>query len=193
MYNLQICRFACLRVLSSSYCSECVLAREVNSRHALDKIVRYLRTRLILPFPYISISLARLTLSRSVIFSSCGYAVSTLFIHPRNSQPEGAHRPETHTRMWPLLLAFAPPLSPPSHPARYSFPILSFSSLPLPHSQSRPHRSTNHISRPLARPCFKLQKISTGRNKCTCTGQKRRLVCFSISVNSHSVFFNSLI
>lgn len=39
-----------------------------------------------------------------VIFSSAEIAtIPTLFIHPRNSQPEGGHRPETHTRMWPLL------------------------------------------------------------------------------------------
>lgn len=39
-----------------------------------------------------------------VIFSSAGIAtIPTLFIHPRNSPPEGAHRPETHTRMWLLL------------------------------------------------------------------------------------------
>lgn len=43
-----------------------------------------------------------------VIFSMARNTwVSTLFIHPRNSQPEGAHRPETHTRMWPLLFALS--------------------------------------------------------------------------------------
>lgn len=56
-----------------------------------------------------------------VIFSMARNTwVSTLFIHPRNSQPEGAHRPETHTRMWPLLFAPLVPQHSTLNPASWS-------------------------------------------------------------------------
>jgi len=74
-----------------------------------------------------------LAYSRSfVIFSVAQNTyVSTLFIHPRNSQPEGAHRPETHTRMWLLLFALIPEHHPQSwlvvhQSSSRTFPWLDF-------------------------------------------------------------------
>lgn len=70
--------------------------------------------KLIHALPFILISLNELiricSRTRSFVISSVARntQVPTLFIHPRNSQPEGAHRPETHTRMWPLLFGLVP-------------------------------------------------------------------------------------
>ena len=66
---------------------------ELKTNEVVD---RHVSAKLILPLAYISVSLVRAyTLSnRNILF-----AVFALFIHPRNSQPEDVHRPETHARI----------------------------------------------------------------------------------------------